>query len=282
MAEVGVSEQLLSNLWDELSGNKLLLPSLPDIALRIDALMRRDDVDSRQLANELRKDPALTAQVVRMANNAAYRGTQAVTDLRSAITRIGLAATRNLVRALALKQLFASQSSVLQARLRGVWARSLEVAAVAQLLSVRLRRLEPEVALLAGLIHQIGVLPLLRLLENEPELLRSTQAIDHVLDRLGRQAGKMVLASWGFAPALVEIPEKYGFFERSHAGAADYLDLVNVAILALDVHYEGVNASVDRSRVPACAALGLDPALDLLGQPDFAADYDALLAALTS
>lgn len=282
MADAAISEQLLRNLWDELVGNKLLLPSLPDVATRIDALMRKEDVDSRQLANELRKDPALAVQVVRMANNAAYRGNQHVTELRSAITRIGLGGTRSLVRALALKQLFASQSSVLQARLRGVWARSLEVAATAQLLSIRLRRLEPEVAVLAGLVHQIGVLPLLRQIENQPEILRSTQAIDHVLDRLGRQVGQMVLSSWGFPPALVEIPVQYALFERSHPGAADYVDLVNVAILALDVHYEGVNASIDRSHVPAYAALGLDPADNLFAKPDFASAYEELLATLTS
>ncbi|MFA5939331.1 MAG: HDOD domain-containing protein [Sinimarinibacterium sp.] len=282
MADAPISEQYLRTLWDDLVSNKLTLPSLPDIATRIDALMRKDDVDSRQLANELRRDPAIAVQVVRMANNAAYRGNQAVNELRTAIMRIGLPGTRNLVRGLALKQMFASQSSVLQARLRGVWAHSLEVAATAQLLSARLHKLEPDAALLAGLVHQIGVLPLLRQLENNPEIQRSTQAIDHVLERLGRQAGQMVLSSWGFPPSLTEVPAQVGLFDRSHAGAADYVDLVNVAILALDVHYEGVNASIDRSRVPAYTALGLDPAVNQFAQPGFAAAYEELLAALTS
>lgn len=282
MSQPQLAEQLLQGLWSDLSGNRLTLPSLPDIALRIDALMRHDDVDSRQIAAEIRKDPAMAVQVVRMANNAAYRGGKAVTDLRAAITRMGLGATRNLVRALALKQLFASDFPVLQARLRNVWVRSLEVAAMSQLLSVRLRQLEPEVALLAGLVHRIGVLPLLRQVERRPELLPSPMAIDLVIERLARQAGQLMLATWSFPPHLVVVPEQYGLFEREHAGAADYVDLINVATLALDQHYEGVNASVDRSRVPAFAKLGIDPTERIFDWPDLPEAYQDLLAALTA
>lgn len=282
MSEVDISERLLSTLWQQLLDNAVSLPTLPDLATRLDALAQRAAADARHLADEIRKDPGIAAQVVRIANSAAYRGGAPVSQLQAAVTRIGVDSTRHLVRGLALRQLFSSPSVVLQSRLRAIWSRSLEVAACAQLLARHGGRLEAETGLLAGLVHQIGALPLLRLLERYPELLQSPAAVDDVLRRLGGRAGELVLSSWAFPTTLLAVPAQCMNFTRIHRGEADYVDLVCVAVLALDRHYEGPHAGVDRSRIEAFAKLGVDPAEDPFERPGFADQYRELLAALTS
>lgn len=281
MSRSDISEQLLATLWEQLLDNRVGLPTLPDLAARIDALTQHDSVDARRLADEIRKDPAIAVQVMRVANNAAYRGSTAVSQLQTAITRIGVEATRNLVRGLALRQAFTSPSAMLQARLRAIWSRSLEVAATAQLLSRRCGKLEPEVGLLAGLVHQIGALPILRLLELHPDVLQSPPVVDDILRRLGGRAGQLVLSSWAFPTALVAVPEQCTKFDRVHRGAADYADLVGVAILMLDRHYEGPYAGTDLAVVEAFPKLGLDPGCDVFSAPEFDQEYRALFAALT-
>lgn len=282
MSQADISERLLVTLWEQLLDNRVSLPTLPDLAVRIDALAQVDAVDARRLADEIRKDPGIAVQVVRVANNAAYRGGAAVNQLQTAITRIGVEGTRNLVRGLALRQAFTSPSAMLQARLRAIWSRSLEVAATAQLLSRRCGKLEPEVGLLAGLVHQIGALPILRLLELHPDVLQSPPVIDDILRRLGGRAGQLVLSSWAFPTTLVAVPEQCMKFDRVHRGAADYADLVGVAILMLDRHYEGPWAGIDRAGVEAFPKLGLDPQCDLFSTPEFDQEYREFFAALTS
>ncbi|WP_159431118.1 HDOD domain-containing protein [Fontimonas thermophila] len=190
MAEADVSESLLSRLWQQLLDDAVRLPTLPDLALRLDALARRERLDARHLADEIRKDPAIAAQVVRMANSAAYRGGVPVSQLQAAVTRIGVEATRQLVSGLALRQLFASASVVLQSRLHAIWAESLEVAVCAQLLARQCRRLDPETGLLAGLVHRIGALPLLRLLEQHPDLTRIRRCRRCGAGQPGRPGGR--------------------------------------------------------------------------------------------
>lgn len=277
-----MSEGLLRSLWERLLNNDLSLPTLPDLALRMRQLADDPDVDAQRLAAEIRKDPAIAVQVVRMANTAAFRGAASVNQLQAAIARIGLDATRNLVCGLVLKQTFASQSPVLQSRLWTAWSRSVEVAAVARLLSWRYMVLEPEVALLAGLVHRIGALPVIRLIESSPQLLQSPQAIDDVIEKLRRRAGQLLLSTWSFPLALIPVPDQCEDFARQHGGPADYVDLVSVAILALEVRHEGIHARIDRGTVPAYAKLGIDPALDVFALDGFEARFRELMGSLAA
>lgn len=102
-----------------------------------------------------------------------------------------------------------------------------------------------------------------------------------MLASLGGRAGELVLSSWGFPAALLAVPVRSLEFGRSHHGAADYADLVGVAVLVLDRQYEGPYSGIDRRRVGAFARLGFDADTDWFAQPGFADQYHELLAALT-
>lgn len=272
---MSVEDRFYRSVVDALTHDRLTLPSLPEVALRIGEMSRREDVSVNDLAHEIAKDPAMSVRLLRVANSAFASTGRRVDNLNQAITRLGLQMTRLLVTGLAVEQLFVSRSPWLQERLRQSWARSTEVAALAQVLARHCTVLKPEIAMLAGLVHEIGVLPVLKLAENQPELSESPAALDVVLKRLSARVGRLVLQAWQFPETLIDVPYYLEDIYRTHSGAADYLDVVIVATLQLHGARDPVLARIDRHAVSAFARVDLSPDMAVLEVADYLAEYDA-------
>ncbi len=246
---------------DALSHDRLTLPTLPEVAVRVRELVEMDDISSAQLAAEIGKDPAISVRVLRVANSAAQRGLQAVDSLPLAVTRLGFDCTRWLVSGLAVEQLFDSREPAVRARLKLHWQRSVDIAARARMLATHCTRLDPERAMLAGLLNEVGVLPIVRLAEAQPELLESVAALEQVLSALAPQVGRLVLQAWGFPAALAEVPAASGDLARRHDGPADYVDVVCIARLLSRVG--AVETLKVAAPVPAFAKLALPEGVSL-------------------
>ena len=224
-----------------LSRGDLNLPTLPDVALKVDRMCQQDDVSAAALAGVIGKDPAIAVRLMRVANSAAFAGSQRVDNLYQAIVRVGFSITRRMVSALAMEQMFDSDTPWLKDMLRKNWARSVEVAACSQALAQHYTRLNPAIAMLAGLMHDVGVLPIVRLAETQPQLRR--EQIEEVIITSGPSIGWLLLRAWEFPPELVEVPGNCLDLTREHEGPADYVDLVAVAILYSGNSGQGAAAS---------------------------------------
>lgn len=248
---------------DALARDRLILPTLPEIALHVRQLAQRDDISAADLASEINKDPALAVRLLRVANSAAARGGYRVDNVRQAVTRLGFDYTRLLVGGLAVEQMFARGAPWLEARLRTTWQHSLEVAMSAQVLATHCSLLNPEMAMLGGLVHQIGALPILRLAESHQDSLLFAEDLDAALDQLAPQIGTLVLQAWHFPAELAEIPQQWRDFSADHEGAPSYADVIRVAALMSPIGQLPAWRDVDRSKVPAFAKLDIDPAVPL-------------------
>ncbi|MFA5940868.1 MAG: HDOD domain-containing protein [Sinimarinibacterium sp.] len=236
------------------------LPSMPAVAAKIAASMRDGDVTSKHLADELAADPALAARVIRVANSSLYRAEGRIDRLDLAITRIGIASTRRLVLGMSLKLAGLAAPLIVRHRMSTLWTRSTEVAAIARVLARNCFGLNAEEALLAGLVHRIGELPLLSMVSTMPKLLRQPELMEAAIDAEQAQVGSLLLHSWQFPDELADVPLNVTDLTRSHPGRADYSDVVTVARLYARTDAEAARAAgVDPATVPAFAALGLAP-----------------------
>jgi len=132
------------------------LPSFPDILLRLDEELRRDQVDFARVASLVRMDPVLSGQILRVANSAWYsQGSAPIKDLMRAMIRLGLPATRGIVQALLLPSLFPQGSSL---DMGAYWRHSFAVALHAQSIGRMLHLPADRMNLLwtAGILHDIG------------------------------------------------------------------------------------------------------------------------------
>jgi HD-like signal output (HDOD) protein len=256
--------QFFRRVIDAIGSDALVLPTLPDVAMRALEMSRRDDVSSKQLADTIGRDPALAARLMRMANGAGYYGQPAARTLVQAVTRVGFRLTGVMAGALASDRLYDARHPQLAERLRRSRVNSVEVAAIARAVARRHTRLDADEAMLGGLLHEIGVLPIVAMAADDPALCRQTQALDEAIFRLHARIGQRLLEAWGFPPPIVETPVACTQFERRHDGPPDIADVVCVALLHERAHRESWLARVDRTRVGAYPRLGIDPSSGIL------------------
>jgi diguanylate cyclase (GGDEF)-like protein len=159
------------------------LPSLPAVAVQLVAECRKDDTDLAHICDLLARDPALAAKVVSVANSALYKRGDPATTVRRAALALGA----NAVTAIALSFSLVNQRPVGAAfDFAAYWRRALLGAVSARALA-KWARIDPDEAMLAGLLQDLGVLALHTVVPEYKEILAESDG-DHLrLERLERE-----------------------------------------------------------------------------------------------
>ena len=262
-----LADSVRTDILKALQQDRLELPVLPEVALRIRDTADNPDVTVGQLAKVIGEDPALSARVIRVANSPLLRGPRVIEDLASAINRLGITFSANLATGFAMEQMFQSTSETIDDLLRAVWNHATQVAAISTTLARTRTRLKPDQAMLAGLTHAIGILPVLAWAENDDRLTDDPALLNEVIEQVHPELGSAILRSWEFPGELIEVPRKYAQLDRA-TPRADYVDVVAVANLTSRLGTSHPLAKVDLHDVAALARLGFDPdtAADALAQ----------------
>lgn len=255
----GESEEhhLLMEFYAELRSNQISLPSVPDVAWKVRRLVDRDDSSANQVAQAVAADPAMAAKLVRASNSPLYRGFSDVRNVREAVVRLGMRTTRQLVTVFALREVFKTRQPALQKEMDRLWRHSREVAALSWVLADGATRLNPEEAMLAGLLHDIGVVPVLVQAEHHVNLFADQANLAHAVAELRADVGTAMLESWSFPASFTEAvrhAEDWGYESRDPE--PQLVDVVIVAQLHSMIG-SGQNASLPAfDEVPAYRRLG--------------------------
>ena len=244
-----------------IESDQLELPTLPEVALKIRDTAQQDDISPKALADVVTEDPALAARFIRIANSPMFRAIRTIDDLQQAIGRIGVEYAANLAAGLAIEHMFQATTELVDRELRAVWSHACEVAAITGVMAKSFTRLRPDQATLAGLIHTIGVLPILSYAEDNPSLIRDSFALEQIVEKLHGRLGTKILEKWDFPDELSMVPSRYTDFSRNVA-SVDFVDLVMVAHLQTLSGNDHPHASEDWSEIPAFRNIGLDPEFD--------------------
>ncbi|MDO6420933.1 HDOD domain-containing protein [Saccharophagus degradans] len=259
--------------------DRLVLPTLPEIALKVREVADDPDASIQTLTAVISNDAALTARIIKVANSPIFRAPREIEDLNMALSRLGMQYTCNLATGLAMEQMFQATSDLVDKRLREVWSRSSEIAGICHVLCKHFTKLRPDQAALAGLVHQIGILPILSFAEDHTALLRDSMTLDKIIADIHPNLGIKILEAWEFPTELRVIPRDHLDFSRQ-IPQADYADLVTVAMLQSYAGSDKNLAKVDYTTVTAFERLGLDPNIESAEAEDLSADMEAAMAML--
>jgi len=251
----------VKTLSQELSRRDFDIPPFPDIAVRIRNALDNPDVSLDMIARIIIADPVLTSRLIRMANSALLRrGTIEITDLKTAVGRVGLEMVRNTVVAMAMDTTFkVPAGSVLYQHIDKVRTHSTHVATLAYLLARRQPGLEkPEDAMLAGLLHDIGKFYILNRVQDFPELFDDPRHLEELLVSWHPGVGKAIVESWGFPASIAEAVDEHEMLDRDHKASPDVTDVVLVANLVAHLTGMPEEAGTDFASIPACRRLSLD------------------------
>lgn len=257
------AEQFYAALEQAVKSDQLILPTLPEVALQIREVVDSEDSSAESIAEILRQDASLSARLIQVANSPLYRTRNPVDDLQMAVTRLGVRMVRNLVSTLAMKQIFQATSEMLDHSFRNIWNTAVEVASISRMLAGAVPGINPEQALLAGLIHNIGALPILVMAEESDALSGDPAELAGIVTRLQGRVGALILRSWNFPDHMIEVVEHCHDFGYTHEGGANLVDLIQVSILQGN-HAPAGLAPEDWDRVPAFAMLGMGAEVDMI------------------
>jgi len=155
-----------------INDGSLSFPTSVGIAQKIQRVLDDPDCSVDQATRLILAEPLLAAKTLKIANSVAYNPYgREITDLRAAVSRLGFGTLRTLAMATLTRQMAGGGNSKLQKEINQLWEHTAYVASLAHLLAKRVTRVDPEAALFAGIIHEIGGFYLLSLAEKEPELL---------------------------------------------------------------------------------------------------------------
>lgn len=208
-------------------GAKLELPTLPALAVKLGQAISRD-CNLRELAGHIQLDPVIAARLISVANSPLYHAGGPVNSCQDAIAILGTFATRNLVVGMCLRRVFESKDPHITRLLHEQWRKSVYLSSLCFVLAGENGGVDREQALLAGLISDIGVLPFLHFLGNQPGEPWEADEIQSILDHVRGPVGSFLLNQWRFPEELANIPllaENWCYESGQPLGLADIVIL---------------------------------------------------------
>jgi HD-like signal output (HDOD) protein len=198
--------EFLQTLERELAAGKVVLPSWSKVTERARTALAAPEFAIDELAGLLGAEAGLAVRVLTLANSAMFmRGGRPLSDLKLAILRVGHDMLRSAVYAHALLQLRqAPKLQRLKHTLQQLWRESTQVAALARLLTTRTGKGDPDAALLAGLLHNIGKLYLYVRLDTGADAAGSLPASITSLTAWHARIGSAIARNWQMPEAICQ------------------------------------------------------------------------------
>lgn len=183
--KVETAKKLLEAIQDDINSDSLILPTLPDIALKIREILENNaDVSANEIEELVMSDVAISARLIRVANSPLYRGKAEVNNIKMAVTSLGNNTTSQLVTSFVIQQLFKPNSVLQEKYFKEFWDHSLKVSSVCRALTMFAPKLNSDQAMLAGLIHQIGKLPIIKSYEKISKQYFDVEILNWILKKL--------------------------------------------------------------------------------------------------
>ncbi len=218
---------LYTILMEKIKQNALVLPTLPEVALKVRQAADDPEINLGSMADIIGHDPALSLGMIKVSNSVLLGRTVKVESVPQAVTRIGLRQIKCIATAMALEQVFVSENEIVSMYMKKSWKKTVDIASVAiSLMSVYLEKnkhtpLTLDTLTLASLVHNIGVLPILTEAEQHPDIFANPTFLQQAIIKLSGKIGGTITREWGFSEELTLLAESWS----------------DLTILPKEVHY---------------------------------------------
>ena len=251
--------EFLQRLAAEISKGEVDLPCFPNVVVRISETLMAPDTTPEQVVTVVGAEPRLAARILQTANSAAFNPAgKPVTELRSAITRVGQRLLQSIAISYAIQQMQHEDSlkSITQS-LMELWDRSIAVASISQLVAER-TKVHTDVAFLTGLLHGIGSLYIMARAVGQSAALENRQSWIDLLGGWQAPIGKAILENWGFSEEMCEAVADQRDHLRRWKHDATLTDVLIVSLVLADALQAPEPREVVMEGINAFASVGLN------------------------
>ncbi len=249
--------RFVSLLALELENGDIVLPSLPDVVLKIRKMLSSNTADFDQVSRAVSVDPVLVSKLFVYANSAYYnRANIKIETLDAAIGRLGFEVVRNTAMSLAMKQLYAAEKHSHAAKhLRAIWARGMKLSCMAFAVGRRTTAVNEETAYLCGLMNEVGKLYIVTKAEEFPEILGNEDSLQAMFDEWNGQISKSIIESWGFDEEVAESADPAQYLNEDPDSDIRLVDVIWASRHLVDLT-DPETADIDE--MPSCKKLGIN------------------------
>jgi putative nucleotidyltransferase with HDIG domain len=192
--------KIVEEIAAKLKQDTFSFPTMSNLANQVSKLIEEKDAGLTEIAHIIRDDPIIAARLIAIANTAMYRGAKKIISLEEAIGRLGLKETVNYLWVFSNAGLFNAEERRFGDLLLKLREHSLATAICARLVAKHLGWPHCEDLFFMGLLHDIGMMLVLQILEElaKQEPIEDAAMVEDALNKLHEKFGALLLSRWGF------------------------------------------------------------------------------------
>ena len=223
-------KKILIQIHKDLAAGNVNLPTLPEIGMKIKKEANDPDTDISRLTKVAESDPAFCGYLLQISNSPLYRGAANIQKVNLAVGRLGLENTRNIAMTFAIRALYSNTNKQVIKWLQKVWTDSTYTAAVASVIAEFIEQhFDPDEIILAGLLQDIGCLPLIEKASHHPELIDDDEAMQWLFERYASSLGSAILRQWGLEEKFVSVAKNRNNWRYNDEMEINLTDIVLLA-----------------------------------------------------
>lgn len=235
-------------------------PVMPQVVRDVQDLIKEPSTTVDDLVSVISREPVIALRLISVANSPIYRGVQEILSLKSAIPRLGIKETLNIVIAIANKSLYETDQAQYKILMDKLWVHALASAFGSKTIAEKLKFADPEKYFLMGLIHDIGKILLLKAFTDVSKSKRlDMDAITANLQEAHIDLGKMLLKRWGFGDDFINVIARHEDSEFSAKAAKEILVIHLANMLTRKIGFSLFDNQFELSDLASADLLGIDP-----------------------
>lgn len=132
------------------------LPTIPVMLFKINGMLEDESCSVQELSKIIETDQAMTAKILRLVNSAFYGFRSKISNMSQALMILGFNTVRNAIISIKVIDTFNIKEKLDGFDITDFWKHAISVAVISKYLADRTRKVLPEDAFVAGLLHDIG------------------------------------------------------------------------------------------------------------------------------
>lgn len=229
--------KMLADIAAELAGD-IVFPTSFDAVLGLRKILQDPQSSASDLAHALSLEPLISAKLIHLANLHGPNG-QPIVDLQHAIDALGLKRVRSSALSIVMAQMLSAKGMAeFSGMTSALWDHSIRSAAAARVIAARCTRLNPEEAMLAGMIHDLGAFYMLYRASKYEELRHRPDTIKYLIVHWHESIGISLLNALGLPEEIVVATEDHDHPRPAPLQPRTLRDVVYIANLLAGGHFE--------------------------------------------
>lgn len=238
--------QMLEDIAEELSG-EVVFPTCFDLAVRIRKALRDTDQPLSRIAEQISLEPLIGSKLLSLANSAAFNPAGVVVkDLKTAISRLGLETVRSTAMTITMGQMLRSREMAnFEEMAHWLWKHSILTASATYILTKRLTRFNPDEAMMAGLVHDLGAFYMLYRAAQYSELRARPDTVKFLITQWHESIGASVLASLDMSEDIIEAVRDHDVLRPAPPVPKTLNDVVYLGNMLAGGRFEWMHQDID-------------------------------------